>query len=145
MFFLYLFKSSHSLPLYTVACHEICLWGNGTWLVLMVAVLVSALWFVVIFHHYCIIQISCITYLLTNIKLLHIYTSLLNWECKFCWESSSCHKNFWKELLYIKIIKVVKYQYALSGDALWNSVEQTFIAQEPFENLQTLHGSQMAC
>jgi hypothetical protein len=39
----------------------------------------------------------------------------------------------------------VKYQYALSGDALWNSVEQTFIAQEPFENLQTLHGSQMAC
>jgi hypothetical protein len=41
-------------------------------------------------------------------------------------------------------VNLVKLQYALSGDANWNSVEHPFIAQELFENFQTLHGPQIA-
>lgn len=48
-------------------------------------------------------------------------------------------------MFFTKIVRSVKHQYALGGDAVWNSVEHPFIAQEPSENLQTLHGPQTIC
>jgi len=47
-----------------------------------------------------------------------------------------------KTCISTKIVNLVKHQYAVSGDAVWNSVEHPFIAQKPFENLQTLHRPQ---
>jgi hypothetical protein len=46
-----------------------------------------------------------------------------------------CTESFGKTCVCTKIVNLVKHQYALSGDAVWNSVEHPFIAQKPFESL----------
>jgi len=56
-----------------------------------------------------------------------------------------CAESSGKTCICTKIVNLVKHQYALSGDAIWNSVEHPLITREPFENLQTLHGPQTNC
>lgn len=56
-----------------------------------------------------------------------------------------CTESSGKTGICTKIVNLVKHQYVLSGDAIWNSVEHPFIAQELYENLQTLHGPQTNC
>jgi hypothetical protein len=127
-----------------VACADGCIAG---WWVVILVILVLLLDIIILLSLLCYTNklyrlfINCQkAHWTLSGKLLQIYGSLLNLE-----HAVHEHKSSGKTYVCTKIVNLLKLQYALSGDADWNSVEHPFIAQEPFENFQILHGPQTNC
>jgi hypothetical protein len=105
-----------------VDCADGCIAG---WWVVILVILVSLLNIIILLsltcytNKFCCLFINCHkAHWTVNGKLLQIYGSLLNLE-----HAIHEHKSSGKTYVCTKIVKLVKLQYALSGDADWNSVE----------------------